>query len=247
MESKQTIFKVKNKTNNFTIIMNNVAKDSTISLKAKGLYYYLMTLPEDWILHKSELKTHFKEGEHSIDQAFNELKIMGYIKEEKVRGENGQFIEVKYTVHESPEGDFPGVDNPEVDNQGLLNTNLILNTDITNNSSNKMPKGKAKASNAHLSTEKKRHKDADWYTDEINLERLEYVKDFFKKNTVFSCSKKNRHYLKDIVDTFTNPDDNTFMDDDFVTAFYRYKETKNPYWKTDNPTFITFYLSIGMV
>lgn len=114
------------------------------------------------------------------------------------------------------------------------------------------PIGDASASDdqaiAPLPTKKKkRHKDADWYTDEINLERLEYVTGFFKTNTDFAVTKETRHYLKDIVDNFTNHDDNTFMDDDFVTAFYKYKDTKDKYWSQGKRHFVGFYKSIGMV
>jgi hypothetical protein len=60
--------------------MNNTClQDPNMSMKAKGLYAYLMSLPEDWVLHQTELKRHFKDGRDSIRTAINELIQNGYV------------------------------------------------------------------------------------------------------------------------------------------------------------------------
>ena len=94
---------------------------------------------------------------------------------------------------------------------------------------------------------KKRHKDADWYSDEINIERLTYITNFFKDNTDYAVTKETRHYLKDIVDNFTDHDNNKFMGDDFLTAYDKYEKTKDKYWSQGKRNFVGFYKSIGMV
>jgi hypothetical protein len=75
----ETIHRLKNKTGNFTIVLNEVFKRSDLSARAKGIYAYIMTLPDDWLICKQELYTHFAEGKAALDTGFKELETTGYI------------------------------------------------------------------------------------------------------------------------------------------------------------------------
>ena len=57
---------------NFTILDNTCIRDRRLSLKAKGLHTYFMSLPRDWKLYKSELVNHFKDGIDSVNSAIKE-------------------------------------------------------------------------------------------------------------------------------------------------------------------------------
>lgn len=57
------------KTQNYSIIANECFKDPTISARAKGIYAYIMTLPDNWKLSKKELYRHFSEGQKAIDSS----------------------------------------------------------------------------------------------------------------------------------------------------------------------------------
>jgi hypothetical protein len=54
----ETIHRLKNKTGNFTIVLNEVFRRSDLLARAKGIYAYIMTLPDDWLICKQELYTH---------------------------------------------------------------------------------------------------------------------------------------------------------------------------------------------
>ena len=88
------------KTKNYSIIANECFKDRTISARAKGIYAYVMTLPDDWKISKKELYRHFSEGQKAIDTAFNELKSKGYIELIRLQKDNGQFHGTEYIFHE---------------------------------------------------------------------------------------------------------------------------------------------------
>ena len=107
MDSK--IRRVKDKTGNFTTILNELFQKKDVSAKAKGVYVYLLTLPDDWQIYMSEVCTHFTEGKGSIESAIKELERLGYIKKEKRKGERGRFEGWDYTVYESPTGQFTDV------------------------------------------------------------------------------------------------------------------------------------------
>jgi hypothetical protein len=109
-------------------------------MKAKGLYAYLMSLPEDWVLHQTELKRHFKDGRDSIRTAVNELIQNGYVTKVDTRNELGQIVDCTYTVYEEPQGvkekpiaEKPITENPTSVNPSIQSTNInkvLNNTNI---------------------------------------------------------------------------------------------------------------------
>ena len=129
---EHTINRVKNKTKNYTVVSNEIFQRADVSARAKGIYSYIMTLPDDWKLYKSELYKHFSEGKEAINKAFHELEELGYISKEKVKDENGKYSGWKYHIVESIEStDCPKnrkSESPNSVNPPLLNTNIELNT-----------------------------------------------------------------------------------------------------------------------
>lgn len=66
---------------NFSIVSNEVIRDDTISLKAKGLYSLIqsyITL-DGFTLYKGFLKSKCREGKKAFNSAWNELKDSGYL------------------------------------------------------------------------------------------------------------------------------------------------------------------------
>ena len=133
-----TIIRIKDKTSNFTVVCNEIFQRSDLSAKAKGVFIYLMTLPDDWKVFKSEVYTHFTEGRSTIDTAFKELEMFGYIRKEAVRGERGRMNGWKFTIYESPIAQFTEIGetenrrNRKSDKQQLqsTDTNKVLKEQI---------------------------------------------------------------------------------------------------------------------
>lgn len=88
--------------NNFTLIDNTCMKTSTLSMQAMGLFAYLMTLPNDWAVYKSELVNHFSNGRDAVYKAFNELIDAGFITYVQNTDEAGRFTGNTYYIHEQP-------------------------------------------------------------------------------------------------------------------------------------------------
>jgi len=93
----------KDKENPYVMINKGVMKDEQLSWKARGLMGYLLSLPDDWIIHLSELEKHSsKDGRESLASGIKELIDLGYIVREQARKEDGNFGTWNYTVFESP-------------------------------------------------------------------------------------------------------------------------------------------------
>jgi hypothetical protein len=88
-----------NKTENYSIIHNECLKDFTISWRAKGLYAYMMTLPNGWNIRRGEIFNHAIEGKDAANKAFNELIQKGYIKKVFIR-EKGKIKGFEYILYE---------------------------------------------------------------------------------------------------------------------------------------------------
>lgn len=116
------IFKiVKNKTQGFTIISNELLFNKNLSCKATTLMAMMIALPPTWDLTLKGLATLKKDGIDSVRTGIKELEKAGYISRNTVRNERGQISKMEYTVYESldlnphhndinpkePELDFP--------------------------------------------------------------------------------------------------------------------------------------------
>ena len=93
-------FKI-DKTKDFTVMSNYHLRDKSLSLKAKGLLSFMLSLPENWDYSTNGLVAICKESRDAIKSTLDELKKNGYLVIEKVRGEKGLY-EYNYIIHEKP-------------------------------------------------------------------------------------------------------------------------------------------------
>ena len=96
------IFKIE-KNKNFTVMSNHHLRNKELSLKAKGLLSFMLSLPEDWDYSLAGLCAICKENKTAIRSALKELQINKYLIIEKVRGEKGYF-EYEYLIFEEQRG-----------------------------------------------------------------------------------------------------------------------------------------------
>lgn len=100
------------KNQNFTVVSNYPFQDTRLSLKAKGLLGYILTLPDDWHFSLRGLAMYCKEGIDAIRNTVNELESLGYLVRGSERNVNGKFVRGKFDVYEHPANDTQEVHNP---------------------------------------------------------------------------------------------------------------------------------------
>ena len=141
------------KDKNYTTISNQLFKNKSISLKAKGLMGYLLSLPNDWDLSINGIVACSKEGRAGIASVINELIKYGYIERIAVRFK-GKFTGYDYFVFENPPKagkpitEKPITEKPITENRiqlskEVINTKLIKER-INKNTLNKENKFKVK-------------------------------------------------------------------------------------------------------
>ena len=101
-EKEKSIVRVKHDPDHpYVVIARTMAQDSSLSLRARGLLLYLLSLPDDWKVYISHLAKVNQEGRHSITMAMNELIEAGYCSKEKFKDEHGRYAGWKYTIYEN--------------------------------------------------------------------------------------------------------------------------------------------------
>ena len=132
-----------NKNVNYTVMSNHHLQDKRLSLKAKGLLSYMLSLPDDWDYSLKWLTTGCRDGIDSVRSAVHELEDGGYLCRSKVRDARGRIIDYNYEVFELPQKEriekrpapvpnspssenpmsgFPTLENPTQQNTNKQNT-----------------------------------------------------------------------------------------------------------------------------
>ena len=76
---------IKKYTNKFTVINNNVIQDERLSWKARGIFAYLWSKPDDWDFYETEVAKHAPDGRNSLRTGLKELEKLGYLKRTRLR------------------------------------------------------------------------------------------------------------------------------------------------------------------
>ena len=113
------VFKVE-KTKNFTIMSNHHLQNKNLSLKAKGLLSYMLSLPSDWDYSLAGLVANSKESKTSIRNTLNELKENHYLSITKLypNQTESKKIEYIYNIYEEPQIE-PDIQKQNTENQYL--------------------------------------------------------------------------------------------------------------------------------
>jgi len=130
-EKKETMNRAAHdKQNPYAQISREMLHDKNISPKSKGVLCYLLSLPNDWIVHPRQVAESLGVGKDQIYWVIEELIREGYATRQTVKGEKGQFDWVKYEFYEfkiliavsgKPTGHLSGI--PDTGNQPLLKNN----------------------------------------------------------------------------------------------------------------------------
>lgn len=94
--------KIKHVGARFTIVPNAIIDDSGISFRAKGIYAYLRSKPDDWEFRVPNIVRAGKEGRDAIQKALKELEVSGYIERIANRTSDGCFVGWIWYIYETP-------------------------------------------------------------------------------------------------------------------------------------------------
>ncbi len=89
-----SVFRIE-RNKNYTVMSNYHLRDTTISLKSKGLLSMMLSLPNEWNYTTRGLAKICKEGVDAIGGALRELEKAGYIVRRVVRNERSRICDME--------------------------------------------------------------------------------------------------------------------------------------------------------
>jgi len=122
--------------NRFATIPNEILNSKELSFKAKGIYGYIQSKPDDWNFSVKRISTQTGEGVTSVTSGIEELENLGYLRRQKYQDSNG-YWGIEYLLYseknsENPESENPTQDFPIQDNP--MKENIPNNSNTVNNS-----------------------------------------------------------------------------------------------------------------
>jgi hypothetical protein len=84
------IVRIKKRTHPYVQIDKRPLENVALSWRAKGLYAYLLSRPNNWRIRMTQLATVSADGKTSLSNIMRELRIAGFARIEQVRSPNGK-------------------------------------------------------------------------------------------------------------------------------------------------------------
>ena len=127
--------KFTNLTQNFTMIPNWLINNHEISLKAKGLFIFLASKPNNFNFSAEGLSKLNKEGITSIKNCLQELENNGLLTRKKIKDNNNRFIGIEYILTDNPSNEKadsgkPTDGKPNVGKPTNINNKDLLKKDL---------------------------------------------------------------------------------------------------------------------
>jgi len=96
--------KIKNK---YGIAPNKLINNEKVSLRAKGLYVFLQSKPDNWSFSVARIASQTKEGKAAIQEAIKELEAIKLLSRKARKDKLGKWIGFDYTLYGDPFTDYP--------------------------------------------------------------------------------------------------------------------------------------------
>lgn len=90
----------------FVQIRNDVARDSRLSYKARGILIEVLSRPDNWEASADSLARGSREGRSAILSGLKELRAAGYVVIERDRLEDGRFV-TRNVFFDTPQSGYP--------------------------------------------------------------------------------------------------------------------------------------------
>lgn len=191
---------------NYTTMCNYHFKEKGLSLKAKGLLSWMLSLPDDWDYSIKGMSKCHKDGEDAITSALKELKEFGYL--EVVKLKPGTIIEntdgstyilnridYDYVIHERPinpqDTDFQCTEKSDTEFSATENQHQI-NTKEENTKYKENTKEEKAPAEPALSSTKSRRRDMINRSTNTLVDDLESVKDIDKQTSEQKKERKKK-------------------------------------------------------
>jgi len=167
--------------NRYWIAPNGLLNNPNISFKAKWIFTYIQSKPDDWDFSIDRIRFETKEWKESIRSGIKELEKYWYLKRQKYQDDKWHW-HIEYILDDKPTTESPTTEKPPKENLAIkkernkkeINNKEIKNITINSNTENKVS----------------------WEEEKENFKNLEEEEKVDKKNILEKPLLKNDSLLK---------------------------------------------------
>jgi hypothetical protein len=94
-------------TKNFVTLENALVRDRNLSLDEHGMLHYLLSLPDDWEVSRANCAKFWNIGREKAGRIFRSLRKSGWAQVERIHGEDGTFLGVRWIITDEPGEEVP--------------------------------------------------------------------------------------------------------------------------------------------
>jgi len=167
--------------NKYGIAPNELLNNDKLSLKAKGMFTFLQSKPDNWKFSVKRIGIQNLDGKSSIGVALKELEKYGVLCRRSTKDSNGKWNGYDYILSEKPFTEKPSTEKPLTENRATLSKIDNSNKDIVKR-------------NVDISIEKK----LSFSKNDIILTRLLYS--IVKENYPFLKEKTEKQIQVDYIE-----------------------------------------------
>jgi len=166
--------------NRYGTIPNDLLNSIHISFKAKGMYAYIQSKPDNWEFSAERISKQVKEGLPSVISALKELENFGYLARNRYQNNKGFWV-VDYLLYEIPIEENliigkPNEENPNIGKQSN-NSNIDFSKQedniYTNNKERVVKASFSEMVSPHLHELKDEYSNFFYYWTEKNIQGKE--------------------------------------------------------------------------
>lgn len=105
-------------TKSFVTLENALVRDRRLSLDEHGMLHYLLSLPDDWEVSRANCAKFWNIGRDKAARIFRSLRKCGWAQVERIHGEDGTFLGVRWIITDEPGAEVPEAElDSEVDDE----------------------------------------------------------------------------------------------------------------------------------
>jgi hypothetical protein len=116
----------KNAKSRYTPISNEILQSKTLTPEQKSILVHLLSLPEDWVVYKTEIWKDMNIGRDRFNKAWSVLVNLGYIVSIRMIKSNGQLEGYNHIVYEEPTVQSPDNQLTEIQYTGGQSVNKVI-------------------------------------------------------------------------------------------------------------------------
>lgn len=94
-------------TKSFVTLENALVRDRRLSLDEHGMLHYLLSLPDDWEVSRANCAKFWNIGRDKAARIFRALRKCGWAQVERIHGEDGTFLGVRWIITDEPGAEVP--------------------------------------------------------------------------------------------------------------------------------------------